>query len=127
MISLTASKALFPKIYRFITEQGKILIISFSSGTVILGIVLQGIKLHDNLQKIETVKKHKVALIHELTYWQNIARQYPNYRDVYFRVANLQYQLGERAEAKKSLDHVLAIDPNFEAASVLGAAIEARR
>jgi tetratricopeptide (TPR) repeat protein len=126
MISLTASKALFPKISRFITEKGKIFIIIFSSGVVILGIVLQGIKLHDNLEKIELQKMHKATLTKELSYWQSIARQYPNYRDVYFRIANLQYQLGEKAEAKKSIEKVLAIDPNFEAASVLGAAIEAR-
>lgn len=50
----------------------------------------------------------------ELTFWKGEQRRYPNYRDIYFKIASLNYQLGNKEEAKVSLDKALEIDPNFE-------------
>jgi tetratricopeptide (TPR) repeat protein len=117
---------LFPSIYRFITERGVIIMISLVSLFVLAGIVLQGVKLHNTLQQVELAKEQRMKLTKELSYWQDIARQYSDYRDAYFKIANLQYQLGEVSQAKKSLEKVLALDPNFEKARILGDKISAK-
>lgn len=124
--TLTSVKALFPKIYRFITERGILLMISLVSLFVLTGIVLQGVRLHDTLSQVELAKQERVKLTKQLAYWQDIVRQYSDYRDGYFEIATLQYQLGEVNQAKKSLEKVLALDPNFEKARVLGDKISAK-
>lgn len=118
---------LFPKIFRFITERGVVLVISLASLAVLAGIVLQSLKLQDTLHQAELAKSAHLKLTKELAYWQGVTRQYTNYRDAYFKVAILQYQLGEMGQAKKTLEKVIAIDPNFENARVLGDKIEAKR
>lgn len=123
--SLTSVRSLFPRIYRFITERGIVIIISLVSLFVLTGIGLQGFKLHNTLHQVDLAKQQRLKLTKELAYWQDIVRQYSNYRDAYFKLAILQYQLGEEAQAKKSLEKVLALDPNFEKARVLGDKISA--
>lgn len=118
---------LFPKIYRFITEQGVMIIISFVSLVVLTGITLQVFKLQETLHQVELSKEHRLKLAKELAYWQDVTRQYSDYRDAYFKIATLQYQLGNVEQAKKSLEKVLVLDPNFENARVLGDKIEAKR
>jgi tetratricopeptide (TPR) repeat protein len=117
---------LFPKIFRFITERSIVIIITVVSLFVLTGIVLQGIRLQDTFHQVELAKQQRSKLTQELAYWQDIVRQYGNYRDAYFRIAILQYQLGEVSQAKKSLEKVLALDPNFEKARVLGEKISAQ-
>lgn len=117
---------LFPKIFRFITEKGIVVMISLVSLFVLSGIVVQGIKLYDTMQQVEVAKEHRLQLTKELAYWQDVVRRYGDYRDAYFKIATLQYQLGEEAQAKKSLEKVLALDPNFEKAWVLGDKISAK-
>ena len=119
----TSKESLFPKIFRFITERGVLIVISLVSLVVLTGIVLQGLKLQDTFHQAELAKTERLKLAKELAYWQSVTRQYGNYRDAYFKVATLQYQLGETSQAKKSLEKVLALDPNFENARVLGARI----
>lgn len=117
---------LFPKIFRFITEHANILVVILASLVVLAGIGIEGTRLYGNKEKKEAFEQKKLSLTKELQYWQGVARQYDNYRDVYFRIASLQYQLGDVDAAKQSLDKVLALDPNFENARVLGTQIEAK-
>lgn len=117
--------ALFPSIHRFITEQGMLLLISFVSGIFFIGIMFQGVQLYGNFQKIEGLKLQRVKLTKELHYWQDVARQFSNYRDVYFRIAQLQYQLGEPSKSQRSLEKVFGLDPNFKEGRVLGEKIQA--
>lgn len=94
--------------------------ISLVSLFVLAGIVLQGITLHDTLHQVELAKERRLQLTQELSYWQDVVRQHDDYRDAYFKIATIQYQLGEINQAQKSLEKVLALDPNFEKARVLG-------
>jgi len=114
---------LFPKIFRFITEQAELLVISFVSGFVIIGIVLQSVRLSENMQKITVIEAERLQLSKELSYWQDVSRQYIGYRDVYLKIAGLQYQLGDLSQAKTSVDKALSLDPNFRDGQVLGASI----
>lgn len=112
--------SLFPKIFRFITEKSIVIVISLVSLVVLTGIVFQIVMLQRTLQQVDIAKEKRVTLTKELAYWQDVARRYGDYRDAHFRIATLHYQLGEVIQAKKSLEKVLALDPNFEEARVLG-------
>ena len=79
------------------------------------------------MKELEKLDKERAVLSNELTYWQQVVGEYKNYRDAYFRIASLEYQLGRMDEAQKSVQKVLGLDPNFESAKVLGAKIEASR
>lgn len=117
---------LFPKIFRFITERGVIVVISMVSIVLLTAIVIQGLQLQKTLHQAEIAKAKRAELTKQLAYWQDVVRQYGNYRDAYFKIATIQYQLGEADQAKKSLEKVVALDPNFENAKVLGAKISAQ-
>lgn len=116
-------QSLFPKIFRFITEKGILIVVCIVSLVVLSGIVLQVLELQNTLHQVELTKEKRIELTKELAYWQDVVRRYGDYRDAYYKIATLQYQLGEIHQAKKSLEQVLALDPNFEEAKVLGAKI----
>jgi len=124
-LSLTQLKAYFPKIFRIITERGKGVIIGLATIIVFVGVVTQVHMLSANRSALNALKVQHVQLTRELAYWQDVARQYPNYRDVLFRIASLQYELGQKNEAQKTLQKVLSLDPNFKQGNVLGAEIKA--
>ncbi len=102
------------------------MVVSFVSGVVIIGIVLQITRINENLQKIASLKEQRLQIAKELQYWQDLARQHEDYRDAYIKIASLQYQLGEKVQAQKSMDKVLSLDPNFKEGNVLGAKIKAQ-
>ncbi len=124
-LSLTQTKDLFPRIFRFITEQGKVAIIGLATIIVLAGVVVQVHRINENRAQLVTLNHQHQQLTRELAYWQDVARQYPNYRDVLFRIASLQYELGQKIEAQKSLQKVMVLDPNFKRGNVLGAKIKA--
>jgi tetratricopeptide (TPR) repeat protein len=117
----------FPKIYRFITERWKVLAITVVSLGIAAGIYSQGSFLLDNLKQYDLVQKERASLEGELSYWQQVVKEYGGYRDAYFRIASLQYQLGQIDEAEKSIEKVIGLDPNFENARVLGDKIKANK
>ena len=120
------NSTLFPKIFRFITERGVFVVVSLVSLVLLTAIIMQGAQLKKTLHQAEVAKGQRAELTKELAYWQDVVRQYGNYRDAYFKIATIQYQLGEGAQAKKTLEKVVALDPNFENAKVLGAKISAQ-
>jgi len=119
-------KGFFPSISRFITEKWKIILVGLVSVVILFGIALQGLLLSQNLKEVDELQKGKVKLASELSYWQQVVKEYEGYRDAYFRIASLQFSLGKVDEAKESLEKVLSLDPNFREATVLGERIEAR-
>ena len=119
----------FPNIYRFITESSlvkrglyaaKVLFVSVISALLLFQIVIRGIALFQNLEKQQKIMKERAAITEEINYWKDMAKKYKNYRDVYFRIATLEYKLGDIDESKKYMKKSLELDPNFEEAHVLG-------
>lgn len=117
--------SLFPRIFRFITERAIFFVVGLASLFVLGAVIFQTLKVQESMRQAEFAKAERLQLSKELAYWQGVVRQYGNYRDAYFKIATLQYQLGEVQQAKKSLEKVLALDPNFEKARVLGDKISA--
>lgn len=51
--------------------------------------------------------------------WENITKQYPNYRDAYFAGALISYQLGDSKKESYFLERLKLIDPNFPLTNTL--------
>ena len=124
--------ALFPKNLRFITEYTfapshsrtiKIILISAVSLFLLALIFLQSMVLWYNIRQQESFSQQRAQAQKEVSYWEGVANKYQGYRDVYYRVAALQYKLGNIAESQKFIKKALDLDPNFPEGRVLGAKI----
>lgn len=122
-----------PSIPRIITESLssepffiiKYAIVGAVCAGLIMAIAFQGINLRYNLQESKRIAAERNTVVQEVVYWKQIADTYSGYRDIYFRIAALQYKLGNKEESKVYIKKALDIDPNFQDARVLGAKIEA--
>lgn len=114
----------FPKINRFITETWKLAIVSFISGLIIIGIILQSLSLYSGLQEQRKIEGERNKTEKELVFWKNSLTKYQNYRDIYLKIASLEYQLGDTDAAKEDLNKALEIDPNFEKSRELQKIVE---
>lgn len=122
--------ALFPKNIRFITEYTfsetqshylKVTIVSIFSLFLIALIALLGSTIWFNIKVQQSLSQEKIQLQNEVTYWQNLAEKYKGYRDIDYRIAALQYKLGNISESQKYVKKALQLDPNFPEGRVLGA------
>ena len=108
------SRNYFPSIYRFITEQWILIAVSFLSGLIIIAIILQSLILQKNLQIEKNMISDREKTAVELNFWKSLLPKYKNYRDLDFKIANLEYKLGNIEEAKFYLKKSLELDPNFK-------------
>lgn len=79
--------------------------------TVVIMLVISN--LDSNLKKREQLQKERTAIQQDAEFWQDVTQKYPNYRDAFFRVAVLEYQLGNIEKARLNLQKALKLDPNF--------------
>jgi len=114
------NKSFSPSIYRFITEEWKIMLTSFISGLILIVIMFQSVNLYQNMKEQQRLKLEREKLSKELIYWKNTAGKYKSYRDVYFKIAAIEYKLGNTQESKNYIKKALELDPNFKEAKVLG-------
>lgn len=123
---------LFPRNLRFITEYSfsetqsrniKIALVSSFSLFLIALIFLQGVAVWYNFNQTEMLAQERSQLQNEVAYWKGVANKYQGYRDVYYRIAALQYKLGNVDESQKYIKKALDLDPNFPEGRVLGAKV----
>jgi len=112
----TASKkSQFPKIYRIITEEHlKKVLFSLILAIAVLLVFTLAFEVAFDLQKKNNLELSHTRIMGELSFWKKTASIYPNYRDAYFNIALLDYQVGNISEAKSNLQKALEIDPNFK-------------
>ena len=124
--------ALFPRNHRFITEHSfsknqsytiKVVLVSAVSLFLLILIFLQSVTLWYNIRQQEALAQNRTQLQNEVTYWEQVANKYQGYRDVYYRIAALQYKLGDTAESQKYVRKALQLDPNYPEGRVLGAQV----
>ena len=60
------------------------------------------------------LNNEKIKVQNELIFWQKEVGKMPNYRDAYFKLALLNYQLKDFDKANEYLKKTLSLDPNFE-------------
>lgn len=103
----------FPRIYRIITERSRI-VIGIVSILAFIGLVFAGIDLTRNTLAKLTLEQKRGEVLSSISHWEKVAATYPGYRDAYFTLAVLYYQLNEKEKAREYLEKALTIDPNFE-------------
>jgi len=110
-----------PSISRMIPELSKenifymkIIVASFISGILLMAISLKGYELIKLRVELVETQSQRSQLSTQLTYWENVAEDYSGYRDAYFSIAVLSFQLGDKKKARESLIEALALDPQFK-------------
>lgn len=120
----TAKADKFPKIYRVITEtwlQAGILSIVL---LVIIGLMLRG--LYQHMHQKQALEQKRAVIQKEIAYWQEIIRKYQDYRDGYFKLALLEYQLGNTQAVELYVEKAKTLDPNFAEADKLGSMLSSK-
>ncbi|KKP94948.1 MAG: hypothetical protein US02_C0015G0014 [Candidatus Levybacteria bacterium GW2011_GWA2_36_13] len=109
------SKLKFPNISRRIPETIKrnkfiilaLFLIFFFVALVTIDLTRNLIQRNNEITKMQKLTDQRI-------YWQKIINTYPDFRDAYFSLAIIEYQLGNFEESSKYLEKVYEIDPNFE-------------
>lgn len=107
----------FPRISRVITE--KWFLIGLVCGILLVGIFIVASNIQANIEEKKSLEQKRETIKQQITYWQENARKYPGYRDAYFQLALLEYQLGDAQSSQNYLNKVESIDPNFQEAQKL--------
>ncbi len=81
---------------------------------IIIAITLASLDLYKNIKINQKFSFQRRELVEKVKYWQEIIASYKGYRDGYFQLAVLEYQLKNPEKAKFYLQKSLSIDPNFE-------------
>lgn len=82
----------------------------------IISIIFLSFDLFSNVQKQREISFQKEKIRSEIKVWEGIAGKFKNYKEAYYKLAVLNYQLGEIPKAKFYLNKALFIDPNFDKA-----------
>lgn len=86
----------------------------FSIIILFISFALFGIDVYKSYKIKTKVFAEKQKILFDISYWENIADSYKGYRDAYFKLALLYYQLKDLDKTKENLNKVLELDPNFE-------------
>jgi hypothetical protein len=116
----------FPNISRIIPENvfsrifgNTVFLTAFCCGFVLMAIAIVGFNLNINLVKLNAVKQERSKIATQINYWKSFTDKYKGYRDGYYQLAVLEYQIGENRLALDYLGKTLEIDPNFNQADEL--------
>lgn len=116
-------KTYFPNINRFITENKTFkflikkhttILIIFTSVLILLGVLVVSIDSYRTYIDNQKFEKQRNAITTEIKFWESTVGKYSNYRDAYFRLAVLNYELKDYGKSKEYLKKVFKIDPNFK-------------
>jgi hypothetical protein len=91
------------------------LVVGFVSGILLFLIISMSLQIKDQVRELARRRTMQGAIVSEIAHWQKVTKQYTQYRDGYFRLALLQYQLGNEQLAGIYVGKSLAVDPNFQA------------
>lgn len=128
--------ALFPRNIRFITEYSfsekqsttiKVILTSAVSLFLLAMIFIQGVAIWDNLKQKEALVLQRENLQDQVKYWQEISQKYQGYRDVYYRIAAIEYKLGDYAVSQNYVRRAQQLDPNYPDGQILGAHVKAAK
>jgi len=106
----------FPSNYRIIPESIKREEVFFVTGvlSIFCAILIVSADIYLNIKNQKSYTDEKVRILNEINFWENEIVEKPNYRDAYFKLAILNYELRKYDEAKNYLEKVFNLDPSFE-------------
>lgn len=100
----------FPNISRIFP----VLLWSWVTFILFLIVILAGVDFYQNYKKNEELLIQREETLERINYWQGVVLKYKDYRDGYFQLAVLEYNLQNFEKAKAHLQKVFELDPNFE-------------
>lgn len=123
-------KLQFPKNYRSFTEdlekfgkrnsktisKLKLELYVIAYFVVIFGILIFSLDLLASFQKRKEINLQKEKIKNEIRVLEDVTSKLNNYREAYYKLAVLEFEIGEIDKAKFYLNKSLFIDPNFEKA-----------
>lgn len=116
--STLATRLQSPRISRFITERwisiSGLMIFGLVTSFLVGAIILRLGELREGLIVVSVNSSRRQELLGEKSYWEDVLKRHPGYRDAAFKLAVLSLQLGQENEAKIYNDLALQIDPNFK-------------
>jgi tetratricopeptide (TPR) repeat protein len=89
-----------------------------------LAILIVGLNLYNNYQKYEALSGEKARIKSEIAFWNSEVEKKPGFRDGYFSLALLHYQLKDFNKSEEFLNYAMEIDPNFEKGKELEVILE---
>lgn len=123
-------KKKFPRISRIITDPissclaglrgaRKTSLIWFLTSILLIPIGFVGANTYSAYKEREVILKEREKITKEIAFWQEVVQKHSGYRDGYFTLALLEYQLGDRKKAQEYVKKTLILDPNFERGRIL--------
>ena len=128
----------FPKNYRFITESKYYINIKkyyfrlsnqpkvnqfFKFTTIVLmiltvlilifGISIFSLSFYRYYQNYTMISSQRQLMQSQINFWKSVSDKYDGYKDAYFRMALLEYSLGDIKTARMNNEKALLLDPNF--------------
>lgn len=114
----------FPNIFRFITEQKyfkkikkhqwRLITAGFVSAIILGAIVIVGADSYKNYQENKRLSEKRKNIEAQIKFWQSVNQKYKGFRDSYFELALLEYQLKDFNKSRVYLKEALRLDPNFK-------------
>jgi len=68
------------------------------------------------LEKIRNIEEEPEKIKEEIKKWEEVLKEKPGHRDIYFQIAVLNWQIYQNQEALEAVNKALELDPNFEPA-----------
>lgn len=106
----------------FFSQKG--VLTSFLVGFLLTGIGVVSMDINQNMTRLTALKSQEQVLSAQATYWKGIVGTYKGYRDGYYQLAVLEYQLGRKEAAYQYIRQALAIDPTFQLGKAFAETLE---
>lgn len=74
--------------------------------------------VNSNIRKNQVLSA-RTKIVSELKTWEDINQKYKGSKDVYYKLSELEYKLGDFDKSKFYIQESLLLDPNFEKAIAL--------
>ena len=68
------------------------------------------------LEKIRKIEEEPEKIKEEIKKWEEVLKEKPGHRDIYLKIAVLNWQIYQNQEALEAVNKALELDPNFEQA-----------
>lgn len=79
-----------------------------------IGSILLGLMIYKNLKNVRSINSQREKMQSDINFWTSVANKYPGFKDAYFRVAVLEYNLGDFKKAEAFNSEALVLDPNYK-------------
>jgi tetratricopeptide (TPR) repeat protein len=91
---------------------------------ILAAIALVLVNFYKNLEERQEISEERTKVIKELNFWNKEVIEKPEFRDGYFSLSLIYYQLGDLENLLINLEKAMEIDPNFEKGKELKGILE---